>query len=250
LNYCAEIAYDGTHFSGWQRQINAHTLQEEIENAISKILQEEITVLGCGRTDSGVHARSYFLNFKTNHQELNDQFIYKLNYLLPTTIVFECLWQVQDDFSARFDAESRSYKYYLHQEMNPFLNAYSLFYGRKLNIAAMNKACTFLLGRQDFKSFSKAKTEVNNFFCQISKAHWEMEGEQLVFTIQANRFLRNMVRAVVGTLLEIGEEKKEPEHVIQVIKDQNRSSAGKSVAAHALFLEEIKYNQSLWQKRT
>ena len=246
MNYSAEIAYDGTDYSGWQIQINAHTLQEEVETALSKILQERISIMGCGRTDAGVHARSFYLNF-TTEQNLDEAFLYKVNHLLPNAIVFYHIWQVPDGFSSRFDAKSRTYKYYLHQQKNPFLNGFSLFNERNLDIVKMNEACQFLIGKKDFISFSKAKTEVNNFICDIENAHWAIENEHLVFTIKANRFLRNMVRAVVGTLLDIGEGKQLPEFMIEVINKQSRSAAGKSVAAHGLFLEIVDYTKEEWQ---
>jgi tRNA pseudouridine38-40 synthase len=247
LHYCAQIAYDGTDFSGWQRQINAHTIQAEIEDNLSKLLQESITILGCGRTDTGVHAKDYYFNFSAENT-LPNNFLFKINHLLPTSIVVKSVYKVAKGFSARFDANGRTYEYHIHMEKDPFQNAYSLFVEKGLDIAKMNEACQYLLGRQDFQSFSKAKTEVNNFFCDITRADWSVETNgQIIFTITANRFLRNMVRAIVGSLLEVGIGKQKPEYIVSVIAAKNRQAAGKSVAAKALFLTTIKYDKSEWQ---
>lgn len=247
MHYCVQIAYDGTDFSGWQRQLNAHTIQAEIEDGISKLLQQNITILGCGRTDTGVHAKDYYFNFDCS-TSLPSNFLYKLNHLLPISIVVKNMYEVSEGFSTRFDAKERTYEYYIHTQKNPFLNAYSLYVGQRLDIEKMNKAGELLLGRQDFQSFSKAKTEVNNFYCEIHEAYWtENQTSQLVFKITANRFLRNMVRAIVGTLIEVGSGKQNPDYIVSVIEAKNRGAAGKSVAAHALFLTNIEYDKSTWQ---
>lgn len=249
MNYCAEIAYNGTDFSGWQRQINAPSIQQEIEQSLSLVLQDTIKIIGCGRTDTGVHARSYFFNFNCDFL-VPKNLIFKLNNMLPKSIVFYALWEVNQDFNARFDAIDRTYQYHINSIKNPFLYDLSFYAPQKLDIAAMNEACTYLLGKQDFSSFSKVKTEVNNFYCEISHAAWELNENETVFTITANRFLRNMVRAIVVTMMEVGINKYIPKDIKTIIAAKNRNAAGKSVAAHALFLTSIKYDTTQWKKLT
>lgn len=247
MNYCFQIAYKGTAYSGWQRQKNAFTIQEEIENALSTILQEKVTILGCGRTDTGVHALDYYFNCKVNH-ELSFSILHKLNHLCSSDIGFKNLWQVPDDFSARFDALERSYIYRINTKKNPLNQDFSLWHSLNLDIKEMNKASEKLLGRQDFECFSKAKTEVNNFFCNITHAQFTQNDDEIVFTITANRFLRNMVRAIVGSLLDIGTGKNNAENIKTIIASKKRNMAGRSVAAKALFLSEIKYDKTQWLK--
>lgn len=246
MKYCFQISYNGASYCGWQRQKNAHTVQEEIENAISKILKEEIKINGCGRTDTGVHARNYYFDIKTE-EPLTREVLHKLNGLCPKDIFFKNIWSVKDDFSTRFDASSRTYTYHISEHKNPFKEAFQLWYKPALDISLMNEACKHLMGKQDFECFSKAKTEVNNFYCTITHAEFVRNDDEIIFTITANRFLRNMVRAIVGTLMDIGIKKNPPEYIIEVIKSKSRSVAGRSVAAKALFLDKIEYDKSTWQ---
>lgn len=246
MNYCLQISYDGTNYSGWQIQKNAFTIQEEIQSALQKITQTSHSIVGCGRTDSGVHARDFYFNVKSN-EAWTPQVLHKLNSICSHSIAFKNMWLVPDEFNSRFDAISRTYKYEIHTQKDPFLDAYSLWFKYNLQIEAMNEACKFLLGTQDFECFSKVKTEVNNFMCTIEDAKFDQNGHQLTFTITANRFLRNMVRAIVGTLLEIGTDQKTSDQMLNIIHSKDRAMAGRSVEAKGLFLDKITYDKSKWQ---
>jgi len=245
MRYFVELAYNGTHFFGWQRQPKQITVQEVLEDAFSLLLKNKIELTGCGRTDTGVHAKQYFAHFDYNGllsnsycEKLQD----RLNSFLPKEIVIHRIFQVEADMHARFSALKRTYKYYVSISKNPFQIQFTHRIFIKLNVENMNKAAKLLLGNQDFTSFSKLHTEVNNNFCEVEAAFWEQEGEQLVFTITANRFLRNMVRAVVGTLLLVGKGKHSIEDFQNIINQKNRCKAGVSAPANALFLERISYD--------
>ncbi len=246
MNYILEICFNGADFHGFQRQKGAITVQESIEYAINKLLSEPVGIVGCGRTDTGVHASSYFLNFKTE-DTIPINFVYKINKMLPFSIAVNAIWLANDDFNARFDAKQRTYQYHVHWKKKPFNNEQSLFLNKVPNWELMNRAAAQLIGNQDFQCFSKVHTEVNNFICELIVANWQVDEDKAVFTITANRFLRNMVRAIVGTLLEIGYEKFPVTHLKDVLESKNRSKAGKSVAAKALFLTDITYDKSGWK---
>ncbi len=241
MRYFIALSYKGTHYHGWQIQPEANSVQEEINNAISTILQEEITVVGAGRTDAGVHAKQMFAHFDAK-KELTNDFVYKFNAILPDDIVIYSLEKVAGEKHARFDAISRSYEYKIWLGRNPFLleTAWQL-YQQEPNIEKMNEAAKILFEYEDFESFSKVKTEVKTFNCSITQAEWKRQGQELTFYITANRFLRNMVRAIVGTLIEVGLEKKSIEDFRKVIESKKRSEAGLSVPAHGLFLTEVRY---------
>ena len=245
MRYFNHLAYNGTPFVGWQIQPNGNSVQAEIQNAISILLKEPIEIVGCGRTDTGVHASSFYahFDFKT---ELSDQkkewLCHKLNGILPKEIVIFSLFNVADDLHARFSALDRTYKYYVNIYKNPFTFPFAYRVHEPLNLQLMNEACEYLKQTEDFTSFSKLHTQVNNNICSVTHAEWNIENDQLVFTITANRFLRNMVRAIVGTLLELGKEKISLDKFQDIINQKDRSKAGKSVPAHALFLENVRYN--------
>jgi len=222
-------------------QRDATSVQEEINKAISTILQEEIQVVGAGRTDAGVHASQMFAHFDTL-ANLSDEHIYKFNSILPNDIVIHSIKNVLDDKHARFDAISRSYEYRIYLGRNPFLLETTWqFYQKELDLEKMNEAASILQEYEDFESFSKVKTDVKTFNCEVTKAAWKQEGEYLTFYITANRFLRNMVRAIVGTLIEVGLGKKSIQDFRQIIESKKRSEAGLSVPAQGLFLTKIKY---------
>ena len=246
MRYFVHLAYHGKNYHGWQKQPNASSVQEEIEKKISILLSEPTEVVGCGRTDTGVHARSYYLHFDA-HKTLDPiQFAYKLNALLPKDISIYEVFEVQEEAHARFDAISRSYEYHIHTLPNPFTHELSLLYAHTLDVAAMNEAAALLLTHTDFECFSKVHTDVKTFNCKITHAHWEyITPQQLVFSITADRFLRNMVRAIVGTLLDVGKGKISVQTVTEILASKNRSKAGESVAAHGLFLTEIIYPNTL-----
>ena len=244
MRYFIELAYDGTHFFGWQRQPKQISIQQVLEETFSMILKDKIELTGCGRTDTGVHAKQYFAHFDYHllfPDTYCEKLIHKLNSFLPKEIVIYKIFQVNDEFHARFSALKRAYKYYVQTAKNPFQMQFSHRVFEKLNVEDMNIAASLLIGNQDFTSFSKLHTDVNNNFCNVESAFWKQRGEQIVFIITANRFLRNMVRSVVGTLLLVGKGKISIEDFKDIINQKNRCKAGVSVPANALFLERVDY---------
>jgi tRNA pseudouridine38-40 synthase len=240
--YALNLSYDGSNYNGYQIQPNGVTVQETIEKSLFTILREKISVVGCGRTDTGVHASEYFLHFDAPNS-LNKDFLKKLNGILPSDIAVKEVVKVHKDWHARFDAVKRSYIYRTHIHKSPFLMGQSHRLFTKPDIESMNKACELLLGEKDFECFSKVKTEVNNFICTVYSAKWEKIGEEYVFEISANRFLRNMVRAIVGTLLDIGYQKTSVEAFQNILSSKDRSKAGYSVPANGLYLSKIEYDR-------
>ena len=241
MRYFIEISYQGKKYHGWQSQPDANSIQEEINKAISVVLQEEIVVLGAGRTDTGVHAEQMFAHFDTT-QNLDINYVFKFNSILPEDIVIYTLEKVKDDKHARFDALSRSYQYKIWLGRNPFLldSTWQIHY-QKLDVKAMNEAAMILLEYENFQAFSKVKTEVKTFNCDVTEAKWIQNGNELIFHISANRFLRNMVRAIVGTLVDVGKHKISKEDFRNIIVSRDRSKAGLSVPAKGLYLTEITY---------
>jgi len=245
MRYFIHLAYNGTPFVGWQIQPNGVSVQSEIQRAISILLKETIEIVGCGRTDTGVHAKMFYAHFEID-ADLTDQkrvwLSLKLNNILPKEIVVYSVFKVADDLHARFSALDRTYQYYINISKNPFTFPFAYRVHEPLNMELMNEACEILKQTEDFTSFSKLHTQVNNNRCIVLQAEWNKQGEQLVFTITANRFLRNMVRSIVGTLLELGKGKISIESFQDIINQKDRSKAGKSVPAHALFLENVRYD--------
>ncbi len=243
MRFFVELSYNGKQYHGWQIQPNANTVQAELNRAFSTILNQEVELVGAGRTDTGVHAKQMFAHFDFNQAINAKKTILQLNGFLPDDIVIQDIYNVENDAHARFDALSRTYQYFITDKKNPF-NANCYSYHKTLDVEAMNSACAHLLGKQDFSSFSKVHTQTYTNDCTISSAKWEQQDEMLVFTITADRFLRNMVRAIVGTLLEVGEGKIKADEIKNIIAKKNRSKAGVSVPAHALFLTKIEYPKS------
>lgn len=244
MRYFIQLSYDGTNYHGWQIQQNARSVQEEVEKSLSVIAREKVEVVGAGRTDTGVHAAFYMAHFDCNHTGMADEtIVFKLNCLLPFDIAVQKIFAVKQEAHARFDATYREYKYYLSGSKDPFTHSYSEKESRKLNLEKMNEAAKTLFEVRDFTSFSKLGSDVKTNNCAVTKAFWERKGDQLVFTIRADRFLRNMVRAIVGTLLEVGLEKITLAEFKAVIDQKDRSSAGASVAAKGLFLVDIGYDE-------
>ncbi len=239
--YCIALSYLGTDFAGWQIQNNANSVQETIEKAISILLKKTIEIVGSSRTDAGVHASQQFAHFDFE-QEINlPDFTYRLNQILPFSISIESVKNVAPDFHARFDAISRAYEYRITVKKNPFLIGRAYQFGTFLDIEKMNLACQYLFKYTDFECFSKLHTDVKTFNCTIKRAEWLEENNQLIFHIKANRFLRGMVRAVVGTLMQIGLGKMNIEDFETIILSKNRANAGVSVPAKGLFLTEVEY---------
>lgn len=246
MRYFAELAYDGTSFHGWQIQPNAYTVQEALDKALSTILRQKIETLGCGRTDTGVHASEFFAHFNTDpqphqHDLLSRKFLNSLNSLLPYQVAVKRIFQTDPEAHARFDATLRSYQYHIHRHKDPFKYNRSWLLQDKLDVEKMNQAAQYMMSYTDFSAFSKSNTQVFTNNCKITRAIWIEEGDNLVFHISADRFLRNMVRAIVGTLVLIGKGISPPESIHDIIQSKNRSNAGSSVPACGLYLTEVKY---------
>ncbi|HNW98697.1 MAG TPA: tRNA pseudouridine(38-40) synthase TruA [Bacteroidales bacterium] len=242
--YFIKLSYDGTHYHGWQSQDNAVTIQSGLEKALSIIISEEIEVTGAGRTDTGVHAREYFAHFdldkKLSDEEKKD-IVYRLNAILSKDISVSEIIDVEASAHARFSAVSRTYKYYISKTKNPFNKEYSWFVYGNIDVVKMKEASKILFEYTDFTSFSKLHTDVKTNNCKIMYAEWNEENDMLIFTIKADRFLRNMVRAIVGTLVDVGKGKISLDDFRKIIENKNRSDAGYSVPAKGLFLEKIEY---------
>uniref|UniRef100_UPI00321707F0 tRNA pseudouridine(38-40) synthase TruA n=1 Tax=uncultured Draconibacterium sp. TaxID=1573823 RepID=UPI00321707F0 len=240
--YFLQLSYKGTGYHGWQIQPNAISVQEVMEDALSKILRQKIAVVGAGRTDTGVHASFFILHFDAEKQipEKLD-IVYKLNSFLPSDIAVQKVWPVANDLHARFSATSRTYHYFISTKKNPYITETSHKYLKPLDVAKMNEAAQTLFDYEDFTSFSRLHTDVKTNNCKIMQAEWKVEENQLVFVIKADRFLRNMVRAVVGTLLEVGKGKLSVEGFHKIIEQKDRGEAGASAPAQGLFLVDIEY---------
>jgi len=244
--YLFEISYNGAHYAGWQSQRNAIGVQTVVEDALTKILREEIKIVGSGRTDTGVHCEQQFFHATIEKPIDKDQLLLKLNSLLPKDIAIHSIRVIKDIASARFDATERTYRYRITKRKNPFLDGFALHYYKVLDIQTMNKAAALLLGEHDFACFSKVKTDVNHFRCTIKKAAWKEEGSNLEFVITANRFLRGMVRAIVGTLLDVGAGKMSLSEFREIIKSKDRRKAGQNVPPHGLYLINVKYPSTIF----
>ena len=243
MRYFVQIAYNGKDFHGWQIQPNANTVQAEMIKALSTYFCQDIYCIGCGRTDTGVHAKDFYLHFDVPSPLDLSNAVYRLNRILPFTIVVKNIKQVKDDLHSRFDALSRTYEYHIHTQKNPFLLEGSLFYPYPLNIELMNEACKILFEFSDFTSFSKVHSDAKTNICKIMQAEWKTTENGLVFTIKADRFLRNMVRAIVGTMLKVGQEQKTIEEFRQIIEQKDRGKAGKSVDGKGLYLTNVDYGE-------
>lgn len=241
MRYFIELSYNGKEYHGWQIQPDVISVQEKLNNAISTITQNNIEVVGAGRTDTGVHASQMYAHFDIE-KEIEGDIPHKLNSLLPKDIVVYKVFKVDDEKHARFDATSRSYEYKIWLGRNPFKLDFSWqIHSQKLNINLMNEAAKLLLEYTDFQTFSKVKTDVYTYNCNITEAFWKQNNNELTFYISANRFLRNMVRAIVGTLVDVGLGRISIEEFRSIIESKNRSNAGLSVPAKGLFLTKIKY---------
>ena len=242
MRYFIDFSYDGTSYHGWQIQPNANTVQAELQRACSMALQSEVIVIGAGRTDTGVHARQMVAHFDTDTDLDCTHFAFRLNGILPRDIAVNSVYPVSDDMHARFSATRRTYHYYVHTAKDPFLDKYSLRLHYILDYELMNKAAGILFEYEDFGAFCKAGSDVKTTLCSIYAAHWHQTSPtSWYFEISANRFLRNMVRAVVGTLVEVGRGKMSIDDFRKVIEGKSRSCAGESMPAKALFLEKIEY---------
>ncbi len=242
MRYFVKLSYDGTNYFGWQIQPRQISIQEVLQNSFSTILQKQINLIGAGRTDTGVHASCYYAHFDFD-EELNcEKLIFKVNSFLPKDITIFEIFKVSDNLHARFSAISRTYKYFISQNRNPFTRNHSWYLYGKLNFDAMNEASQMLLKYNDFTSFAKLHSQTNNNICNIISAEWQQNENGIIFIISANRFLRNMVRAIVGTIVDVGKEKITLSDFNSIILSKNRSLASESAPAKGLFLFDIKYN--------
>ena len=245
MRYFIDISYNGKNYHGWQIQKNAVTVQSTIQDVISKILGKSTDIVGSGRTDTGVHAKSQVAHFDVN-KEVDNDFIYRVNAFLPQDISINSVTQVVDNFHARFDAISREYIYKIHDLKSPFVDGLSTFYNKKINMDLINEACSTIMKNSDFQSFSKVKTEVKNFNCIISHASIRRKNNFYLFKFCANRFLRGMVRALVGTLLQLNEGKINLKEFKLIFEKKNREYAGPSAPPYGLYLNKVNYNSDIF----
>lgn len=240
--YFFEISYLGKDYCGWQIQPDAPSVQETIEKELSKLhSNEEVKIVGCGRTDTGVHAHHYIFHTDIPKIKDEDQLIFKLNKMLPNSIAVHSIKAVSSELHARFGATQRTYRYFIHWKKSAFVNDQSYYFPQSIDVQKMNEAGKLLLGTQDFTSLSKLHTDVKTNTCTVSKAEWTQTENGYFFEISADRFLRNMVRATVGTLLEVGLEKIQPKDIKSILEAKDRQKAKVSVPGHGLFLWKIKY---------
>ena len=245
MRYFIDISYNGKNYHGWQIQKNAVTVQSTIQDVISKILGKSTDIVGSGRTDTGVHAKSQVAHFDVN-KEVDNDFIYRVNAFLPQDISINSVTKVVDNSHARFDAISREYIYKIHDLKSPFVDGLSTFYNKKINMDLINEACSTIMKNLDFQSFSKVKTEVKNFNCTISHASIRRKNNFYLFKFCANRFLRGMVRALVGTLLQLNEGKINLKEFKLIFEKKNREYAGPSAPPYGLYLNKVNYNSDIF----
>lgn len=249
--YFIHFAFNGTHYHGWQMQENTIlTVQQVMQDKLSLLFHEKIELTGCGRTDTGVHAREFYAHFDSERDDLHDekhQWIYKMNRCLPRDIAVYGLLPVTAEASARFSAFARTYFYNIHQVPDPFLNDTSWFLYGKLDLEKMNAAAERVKQTTDFESFAKVNNNHKHFICKVHEAGWKQEDNRIVFTIRANRFLRNMVRALVGTMVDVGTGKTSIDDLENIIKSGSRKQAGTSVPAQGLHLAKIEYPKAIFK---
>lgn len=246
--YFIHLAYNGQRYHGWQVQPNAITVQEVLGDCLSKLLGETIGIVGCGRTDTGVHATDFYAHFDYNGSRDVTDAAFRLNRFLPPDIVVYAIYPVGEEDHTRFGATARTYHYKVATRKNPFTTESHWLIDQPLDVSAMNEAANVLFDYSDFTSFSKVGTQVKTNLCEIMQAEW-LEGDgELIFVVKANRFLRNMVRAIVGTLVDVGLGKSTVEDVRNIIEEQNRSAAGTSVPAHGLYLVRVDYPQNIMER--
>jgi tRNA pseudouridine38-40 synthase len=248
LRFFFEITYNGTHYHGWQNQANAVGVQEIVEGALSKIFRTKIEIVGSGRTDTGVHCVQQFFHADLDKELDEKTWLVKINSLLPKDIAIRSIRLVKDNAHARYDAFERSYQYKITRVKDPLLVGHAYYFFKEVNVANLNCAAALLVGEQDFECFSKVKTDVNHFICNLKAARWNQKGDLLVFSITANRFLRGMVRAIVGTLLDVGTEKITLQDFEAILKSKDRKKAGMNVPPEGLYLTSVKYPKNIFIK--
>lgn len=241
--YFLRLSYNGATYSGWQFQPNAPTIQEELEKTLSALLHEKIIVYGCGRTDAGVHASKYYAHIDSSHDDLHtdEKVLFRLNKSLPSAIAVQKIYAMPQNANARFSAFARSYDYYITRKKNVFAADQAWTFHEPLDVQRMNQAAALLLKHEDFVAFSKTGNTTSTTLCKLTEAYWTEENDVLVFHISSNRFLRNMVRAIVGTLVEIGKGAAPVERVEEILLSKKQPVTGFSVPANGLFLSDVKY---------
>ncbi len=246
MRYFIEFAYKGTNFIGWQRQSQGRSVQQTLEEALATILRQTPGVIGSSRTDAGVHASQQFAHFDLEKIIPDpDKLVYRLNSLLPSDLSVRTIFPVADDVHARFAATHRRYEYRIIRQKSPFLTNEAHIFRPDVDLDAMNAAASFLLIHKDFESFSKVHTDVKTFLCDITRAEWQQKDDALTFTVQSNRFLRGMVRGLVGTFLEVGTKKRPVSDFEKIILAKNRQAAGPQAPAQGLFLVEVGYPSAI-----
>jgi len=248
LRYFIDLSYNGSAFNGWQTQQNATGVQDEINAALSKLVGEKVVCTGSGRTDTGVHAIMQIAHFDGPKNINIPKIRFQLNGLLPKTIAINEIYPVKNDSNARYSAILRAYLYKIHQKKDPFTLGLSYFFPHHLDVNKMNDCCKRLLHWNDYQCFCKSRTNVKSFECNIFEANWQKNNDQLVFNVTANRFLRGMVRAMVGTMLDAGTTKISADQFQDILESKSRDKAGYSVPAHGLYLQSVKYPQEIYLK--
>lgn len=246
--YFFEISYKGTNYAGWQSQHNATGIQDVVENALSKLLRIPVKIVASGRTDTGVHCVQQFFHCDIEKSFEPDTLIRRLNAFLPFDIAIRSIRPVKPDAHARYSARERTYEYHITTVKDPLLIGLALTFYKPLDVSTMNRAAALLYGEHDFTSFSKVNTDVNHFRCTVKKAEWKQKGTRLIFTITANRFLRGMVRAIVGTMLDVGTGKISVQDFKNIIQRKDRRAAGANADAQGLYLVRVKYPSSIFIK--
>jgi len=248
MRFLFEITYKGTDYHGWQSQHNATGIQQVIEEAMTKLLREKISIVGSGRTDTGVHCAQQFFHADIEAKVEFDHLFMRMNSFLPKDIAVRSIRAIKPDASARYDAYERTYQYHITRSKDPLREGLSFYFFKPLDLGVLQRGADVLVGKHDFECFSKVKTDVNHFICDIKQAEWNQKGDLLVFTITANRFLRGMVRAVVGTLLDAGTGKTTLDDIREVLKSKDRKKAGMNVPPEGLFLTSVKYPKAIFIK--
>ena len=246
MRYFLEVSYKGTNYSGFQSQINANTIQTEVEKALQILLKKRIELTGSSRTDAGVHANQNFFHFDIE-TGLSPRLLYNLNAILPADIAAKNLLKVKDDSHCRFDAISREYKYFIYNNKNPFLTDKAFYFPYSLDLESMQVAAKIIKKYSDFTSFSKRNTQVKTFECDIKESEWVVEDECIVYKVVANRFLRGMVRALTATMLKLGRKKMDLDSFKKIIESKDCTLANFAVPSHGLFLIEVAYPQNYFK---
>lgn len=246
MRFFMDISYRGSDFHGWQSQKNASTVQETIEQGLRKVLQTKVPIMGSGRTDTGVHAKQQIAHFDLDTPNDIAKLQYQLNAVLPKSVSIQSIVPVQEEAHARFDAERRKYDYYIHNCKDPFKEGLSYYFHQSLDLDAIAQACEVIRNTTDFESFSRVQTEVNHFNCDIYHCQWSTTESGYQFTIEANRFLRGMVRALVGTLIDVGLTKLSVAEFALIVERRNRRAAGAAAPAQGLYLSSVSYPTSIY----